>query len=62
MRYSQGRIKGDADDLSVLECADACRADYLLTGNLRHLSLYLKQTKTVTARQFIQIVGPDLIR
>jgi putative PIN family toxin of toxin-antitoxin system len=56
------QIASDPDDNKFLECADACRADYLITGNLRHFPLYLKQTKIVTARQFIQIVGPHLIR
>ena len=33
---SQLRVTSDPDDNIFLECADAARADYLVTGNLRH--------------------------
>jgi len=50
-----------ADDI-FLECADAARADYLITGNARHFPKFWKATKIVTAREFIEIIGPHLIR
>jgi putative PIN family toxin of toxin-antitoxin system len=55
------RITSDPDDNKFLECADKCRADYLITGNLRHFPSHWKQIKIVTARQFIDIIGPHLI-
>ncbi|HVI09702.1 MAG TPA: putative toxin-antitoxin system toxin component, PIN family [Candidatus Binatia bacterium] len=50
----------DPDDDKFLECADAARADYLVTGNLRHFPRFWKSTKVVTAREFIGIVAPHL--
>jgi uncharacterized protein len=49
--------KDPADD-KFLECADAARADYLITGNLRHFPRFWRSTKVVTAREFIGIVAP----
>jgi len=54
-------IAGDPDDNIFLECADAARADYLITGNLRHFPRHWKQTKVVTAREFIEIAAPHLL-
>jgi len=56
------QITPDPDDNKFMECADKCRADYLITGNLRHFPKHWKQTKIVTARQFIEIIGPHLIK
>ena len=44
-----------------LECADAARADYLITGNQRHFPKFWKKTKIITSREFIGIVGPHLL-
>ena len=44
-----------------LECADAARADYLVTGNQRHFPRFWKQTKVITSREFIGVVAPHLI-
>src|SRR5712692_8029210 len=46
----------DPDDDRFLECADAARADYLITGNQRHFPKYWKRTKVITLREFISIV------
>ena len=54
-------VASDPDDNIFLECADAARADYLITGNLRHFPKYWKQTKVVTAREFIEIAAPHLL-
>ena len=55
------QVTGDPDDNKFVECADAARADYLLTGNQRHFPEFWKRTKIITARQFIDIVGPHLL-
>jgi uncharacterized protein len=54
-------VSGDADDNRFLECADAARADYLVTGNLRHFPRFWKKTKIITPREFIGLVAPHLI-
>jgi putative PIN family toxin of toxin-antitoxin system len=51
----------DPDDNIFLECADAARADYLVTGNLRHFPRYWKQTKIVTSREFVTMIAPHLV-
>lgn len=51
----------DPDDNIFLECAEAARADYLITGNLRHFPAYWKQTKVITAVEFISLVAPHLL-
>ena len=55
-------VAGDPDDNRFLECADASRADYLVTGNLRHFPKFWKKTKIITPREFIGLVAPHLIR
>jgi uncharacterized protein len=51
----------DPDDNKFLECADAARADFLITGNQRHFPTFWKQTKVITSREFIGIVAPHFI-
>jgi uncharacterized protein len=51
----------DPDDNRFLECADAARADYLVTGNVRHFPRFWKKTKIITAREFIGLVAPHLV-
>ena len=55
------RAAKDPDDDMFLECADAARADYLVTGNQRHFPKFWKKTKVITSREFISIVAPHLI-
>jgi uncharacterized protein len=57
----QLEIAKDPDDNKFLECADAARADYLLTGNLQHFPRFWKKTKVITSREFIGIVSPHLM-
>jgi predicted nucleic acid-binding protein len=45
-----------------VECADAARADYLITGNRKHFPAFWKSTKIITSREFIGIAAPHLIR
>jgi putative PIN family toxin of toxin-antitoxin system len=55
------QITSDPADNMFLECADAARADYLVTGNQRHFPRFWKKTKVITSREFISIVAPHLI-
>ena len=54
-------VAKDPDDNKFLECADIARADYLVTGNQRHFPKFLKKTKVITSREFIDLVAPHLI-
>ena len=55
------QVAKDPGDNKFLECADAARADYLVTGNQRHFPKFWKQTKIITSREFIAIVAPHFI-
>jgi putative PIN family toxin of toxin-antitoxin system len=50
----------DPDDNIFLECADAARADYLVTGNQRHFPRFWKKTKIIHSREFLDIIAPHL--
>jgi len=54
------QVAKDPDD-KFLECADAARVDYLITGNQRHFPKFWKKTKVITSREFINIVAPHFI-
>ena len=47
------RACSDPDDNMFLECAETARADYLITGNLRHFPTEWKETRIVLSRQFL---------
>ena len=55
------QVARDPGDNMFLECADAARADYLVTGNQRHFPTFWKTTKVINSREFISIVAPHLI-
>ncbi len=55
-------VTHDPDDNIFLECADAARADYLVTGNPRHFPRFWKKTKVITPREFISLAAPHLIK
>jgi uncharacterized protein len=55
------QITADPDDNMFLECADAARADYLITGNARHFPRFWKKTKIITSRDFLSLVSPHLL-
>jgi putative PIN family toxin of toxin-antitoxin system len=57
----QIRAAKDPADNIFLECADSARADYVVTGNLRHFPKFWKQTKIVSSREFITLVAPHLV-
>mgnify|MGYP001791903502 CR=1 FL=1 len=52
----------DPDDNRFLECAEAGRADYLVTGNKRHFPKKWRQTLVVNARELIEWIAPELER
>lgn len=54
-------VTRDPHDNKFLECADAARADYLVTGNLRHFPTYWKRTKIIPARDLLELVAPHLL-
>lgn len=56
------QVTGDPDDNKFLECADAARADYLITGNQRHFPKFWKKTKVITSREFTDVIAPHLVR
>lgn len=54
-------ITSDPDDNMFIECADAARADFLVTGNRKHFPMYWKCTKIVSPREFITLAAPHLL-
>ena len=55
-------VTSDPDDNIFVECADAARADYLITGNRKHFPAFWKSTKIITPREFVSVAAPHLIR
>ena len=55
------QVTHDPDDNIFVECADAARADYLVTGNQRHFPRFWKKTKIITSRELIDLVAPHLV-
>ena len=55
------QVTKDPDDNKFLECADAARADYLITGNQRHFPRFWKKTTIISSREFISIAAPHFI-
>lgn len=54
-------VASDPDDNAFLECCDAARADYLITGNKKHFPEFWKSTKVISSREFINLVAPHLL-
>jgi putative PIN family toxin of toxin-antitoxin system len=54
-------VASDPNDNIFLECADAARADYLITGNQKHFPKFWRQTKVITSREFIALAAPHLV-
>jgi putative PIN family toxin of toxin-antitoxin system len=52
----------DPADNIFLECADAARADYLVTGNQKHFPRFWKKTKVVTPREFVSLAARHLVK
>lgn len=55
------QLTNDPDDNIFLECADAPRADYVVSGNERHFPKFWKNTKVINSREFLNIISPHLI-
>jgi putative PIN family toxin of toxin-antitoxin system len=55
-------VTTDPADNIFLECADAARADYLVTGNQKHFPKFWKSTKVVTSREFVSLAAPHLVK
>lgn len=55
-------VTSDPDDNIFVECVDAARADFLITGNRRHFPAFWKNTKIITPREFVSLAAPHLIR
>ena len=49
----------DPDDDIFLECAQAARADYLVTGNIKDFPSSWLQTGIVTPRRFLDILSGE---
>ena len=45
----------DVTDNRFLECAQAAKANYLVTGNLRHFPTAWKYTKVVSPKDFLRL-------
>ena len=58
----QLEVTTDPADNIFLECADAARADYLVTGNQKHFPRFWKKTKVVTPREFVSLAAPHLVK
>jgi putative PIN family toxin of toxin-antitoxin system len=54
--YAKLSVSPDESDNRLLECAEAAKAHYLVTGNLRHFPPVHKATKIVTGRRFLDIM------
>jgi putative PIN family toxin of toxin-antitoxin system len=57
----QLQVTRDPNDNIFLECADAARADYLITGNTRDFPAYWKSTKVVSSRDFLSLAAPHIL-
>ncbi len=55
-------VTRDPADNRFLECADASKAEYLVTGNKRHFPKEWRQTQVVNARELLEWVIPELKR
>lgn len=53
------RACADPDDDIFLECAQAARADYLVTGNTKDVPASWSDTQIVTARRFLEIMSGE---
>jgi putative PIN family toxin of toxin-antitoxin system len=55
------QVTPDPADNMFIECADAARADYLVTGNQRHFPKFWKNTKIITSSEFLSVLAPHLV-
>jgi uncharacterized protein len=50
----------DPNDNHILECALEARADYIVTGNIRHFPAQFQDIRIITPRQFLTIFASRL--
>lgn len=55
------QVTSDPADNIFVECADAARADYLITGNQRHFPSFWKSTKIISSSEFLSLMAPHLL-
>jgi hypothetical protein len=53
------RACADPDDDIFLECAQAARAAYIVTGNIKDFPASWHETRIVTARYFLEITSGE---
>lgn len=53
-------VANDPADNKFLECAEAAKADYLVTGNKRHFPSGWKTTRVVNARELLNLIVPNV--
>ena len=53
-------VSPDPGDNKFLECAEAARADYLVTGNKRHFPRHWRNTKVIHSRELMEVIAPHL--
>jgi putative PIN family toxin of toxin-antitoxin system len=53
------RVCADPDDDIFLECAQAARAAYLVTGNLKHFPATWLDTRIIAPRHFLDIMAGE---
>jgi putative PIN family toxin of toxin-antitoxin system len=58
--YGRLNAARDPGDNRFLECAEAARADYLITGNKRHFPKQWRQTLIVNARELLEWTIPEM--
>lgn len=49
----------DDSDNKILECALAARADFVVTGNVRHFPAKFQDIRVIQARQFLTILASE---
>lgn len=59
--YQLSQVTLDPADNIFIECADASRADYLVTGNRRHFPKFWKNTKIISSSEFLTAIAPHLL-
>jgi len=58
--YVEINVARDPGDNRFLECAEAAKADYLVTGNKRHFPKQWRQTLIVNARELLEWTIPEM--
>lgn len=53
-------VSPDPSDNRFLECAEASRADYLVTGNKRDFPARWRETRIVNAAELVTILFPNI--